>query len=187
MAKQCAICGEKIQMMSEYNLSKDHKNTKICFTCYEYVATAMKGNSAAVDRLKKRYRDDISGKVSDFISSIEKSSDSDASKSEPEKDTFMKLMSNDLSKEGEKANREAQYNIIRLDKLSDAKKDRLIRIKIIANALTFVFLAGGLLFSFYIFTQGYGGMLALVMAIVSVGLSILFSFIKNILSVILDD
>ncbi|MEX1377810.1 MAG: hypothetical protein AB1Z23_10135 [Eubacteriales bacterium] len=186
MSKQCAICGDKIQMMSEYNLSKDHKNVKICFTCYEYVATAMKGNPEAIKRLKQRYKDDISAKISGFVESMDKKVDFASKKSEHKKDEFMKLMSNDLSKEKNTEKHASSYNIIRLDKLSEAKKDRLIRIKIISSALVFAFLALGLLFSFYLFTQGYGGAIAIVMAIVSIGFSILFAFIKTVLSVILD-
>ena len=117
MSKQCAICGDKIQMMSEYSLSKDHRNVKICFKCYEYVATAMKGNGTAVERLKSRYKEDISEKVSVFIESMGNGAKKSESNKEKKPDEFMELMSNDISKEKVSEKPAAPYNIIKLDNL----------------------------------------------------------------------
>lgn len=186
MSKHCAICGEKITFASDYNLSKDYKNIKICFTCYEYVATSMKGSNKAIEILKSRYREDIDSKIAKYINSFNVDIQP---KKAAKKDEFMDLMSNDISRIQPSKNEEkpAKRTIIRLDKLTEAKKDRLLRIRIISTILSFVFLVFGLLFSFYIFTQGYGAVLAVVMASVSAGFTVVFAFIKSIISIIVNE
>jgi len=188
LSKRCAICGDSITFLSENKISQNHSDIKICFTCYEYVATAHKGSRKAVEIIKGRYREDVSDKVVKYINSLEK--DIMPKESKKREDTFMELMNNDLSelkKKEDKQKASPKNNIIRLDKLSEAKKDRLIRIRIISTILTYVFGLFGFLFSIYILTQGYGAMLALVTLIMSAGFTAVFGFIKTVLSVILDE
>jgi len=187
LSKLCAICGDNITFLSENSLSKEYKQIKICFTCYEYLATAIKGNGVAVERLQDRYRNDISKNIVNYIDSFDKKIDIPHKRNNHKKDEFMNIISNDLSKGNKKDRDKLKTNIIRLDKLSDAKKDRLIRIKIIASILLFISLLFGLLFSFYLVTQGHGVMLAIVMVIVSLGFAFVFYAIKTFLSTILDD
>lgn len=188
LSKDCAICGEKISFLSENILSRDHAKTKICFTCYEYVATIIKGNKKALEILRGRYRADISPQVVGYIDSLNADADIAPKAKAPQKDEFMDMIngkSTDVQTKISDQNTPIT-NIIRFDKLADAKNDKLIRIQIICTILMFCSLLGGLLFSFYLFTQGFGVMLGAVMAIVSVGFAIIFYCIKAFLSVILD-
>ncbi|MBN2879559.1 MAG: hypothetical protein JXN65_08005 [Clostridia bacterium] len=187
MSKKCAICGEKINFLSENSLSSDYKNIKICFTCYEYVATGSKGSKKAIDILKSRYRSDIADKVKKYIDS--QNIDVGRKSAEEEKDTFIDLVSsneNGKEKTGVKQNSTEKNNIIWMDKLSDAKRDRLIRIKIASTMLLFAFALFGPLASLYLFTQGYGGAESIIMLVVSLGFALVFGFIKAILTAVIN-
>lgn len=187
MSKNCAICGTKMGFNADYSLSKDYKNIKICFVCYEYAATCMKGNRRAAEILQGRYTVDIDPKIAKYINSF--NVDIQSKKNNKNKDGFMDLLGNDLSQvQTEKASKKTnKQNIFRLNKLSEAKKDRLIRIKIASKIMAFIFVFFGLLLSFYLFTQGYGSMISAVTAIFSIGFSIIFIFIINLISIILNE
>jgi len=146
LSKQCAICGSPITFLSENKLSKEHSDIKICFTCYEYLATAHKGSKKAVEILKSRYRPDIEGKVSRYINSLNIDIMPKTNKS-PD-DNFMELMSNDLSQINKKKpmpKNMQKSNIIRFDKLTEAKKEKLKRISMTSKVLVYVFFAIGFL------------------------------------------
>ncbi len=97
MRKKCSICGAEINFMSEYNLRKGAKD-KICFECYQHVATAIKGEQKSVDILHKRYKSGISKTVTDYIDKIDK--DSSIKVNAPEnKDTFYDLVGNTINPE----------------------------------------------------------------------------------------
>ena len=173
MSKKCAVCGEKISILSENKLG-ENTDVKICFTCYEYAATAMKGNRKAINLLRNRHKEDIADKVVKYIDSLDV--DIAPKNKNNTRDEFMDLMDNDLSnlkKKEEKTNSRVKTKIVRLDKLPEAKKDKLIRLNILSTVLFFVFPFLGLLFSFYILVQGYGVILATVVASVSIGIAFL--------------
>jgi len=187
LSKKCAICGEKINFLSENSLSSDYKNIKICFTCYEYVATGMKGSKKAIDILKSRYRSDIADKVKKYIDS--QNIEVGSKNAEEAKDTFIDLVSSNVAEKEKsvvKHKSTEKPNIIWVDKLSDAKRDKLIRIKIVSSILLFVFVLFGPLASFYLFTQGYGGPESIIMLVVSLGFALVFGFIKAILTAVIN-
>ena len=151
MSKKCAICGSPITFLSENKLSKEHSDIKICFTCYEYLATAHKGSKKAVEILKSRYRPDIGGKVSKYINSLNIDIMPKTNKS-PD-DNFMELMSNDLSQINKKkpmSKNIQKSNIIRFDKLTESKKAKLTKIRMTSRVLVYVFFAIGFLFGLHV-------------------------------------
>ena len=187
MSKKCAICGEQINFMSENSLSSDYKNIKICFTCYEYVATGSKGSKKAIDVLKSRYRSDIADKVKKYIDSL--NIDVGRKSGDEAKDTFVELVSSEEAGKGKGGARNKgaeKTNIIWVDKLSDAKRDKLIRIKIASTILLFAFILFGPLASLYLSTQGYGGPESIIMLVASLGFAIVFGFIKAILAAMIN-
>lgn len=185
MSKYCVVCGEKIAFLAENKLSKEHPKHNICFSCYEYIATINKGDSIAHSLLKKRYSKNISTEVASYISSLVKRAQTKGNTEKTtSKDSFIDMVSD--KQKNESTNRE-NTNILRFDKLSAAKHDKLTRVKILSTICMFCTILFGALLSFYIFTQGYGMMLAIVMLISSVVFTIIFYCIRVVLSVVLDE
>ena len=152
------------------------------------MATAHKGNKKAVELLKGRFKDDIDSKVAKYINSLDM--DIMPKESKKQEDAFMELMSNDLleAKQKERNSKTSpKNNIIHLGKLSESKKNKLIKVKIAASILMYAFVLFGFLFSVYILTQGYGAILSIIMFVVSTGFAAAFGFIKTFISVILDE
>lgn len=185
MSKTCSICNNKISFMSEYNLKKGSKQ-KICFECYEQLATALKGKQQSIDILRHKYKDNISKEVTQYIDAIEKDISTKPTNKLSNKDIFMDLAANTIKPEiTPKANH--KKSIVYIGNLSNEKVAKLKTVKIVSNLCFIALLLIVPISSFYVLQVIKSPLNAAITFVAGLFIIVLFYLIKVLANTILDE